>query len=119
MDFNFFLVQSSDATTQRFLDEWRQFYPIHPKPVNCDADMPPVVEVLVGGVKMKYPTGYVLATDMDDNSALNNNNISPPCPLGKPAAKLSSGKISNQYIYVYIIILISRSGVATVFAVSE
>lgn len=81
--------QSSDATTQRFLDEWRQFYPIHPKPGNCDADMPPVVEVLVGGVKMKYPTGYVLATDMDDPG--NNVLLSPPCPLGKPAAKLSSG----------------------------
>ncbi|XP_034943501.1 mediator of RNA polymerase II transcription subunit 13 isoform X3 [Chelonus insularis] len=48
----------------QFLDEWRHFYPINNN--NVEAGLPPLVEVLVGGVRMRYPSCYVLVTDMDE-----------------------------------------------------
>ncbi|XP_017781580.1 PREDICTED: mediator of RNA polymerase II transcription subunit 13 isoform X2 [Nicrophorus vespilloides] len=53
----------------RMLDEWSQFYPIEKG--NGESN---VVEVIVGGVKMRYPACYVLVTDMDDhdNSSIMN-----------------------------------------------
>lgn len=68
-------------TNMRLLEEWAQFYPMDK--VNCSTGEYNVVEVIVGGVKMRYPACYVLVTDMDDstnNCALNTgllpNNIS-------------------------------------------
>lgn len=63
-----------DVQTKRQLDEWRQFYPIDTKFSSCEIGgeevlLPPAVEVVVGGVKMRYPTCYVLVTDMDDPSS--------------------------------------------------
>ncbi|XP_043272113.1 mediator of RNA polymerase II transcription subunit 13 isoform X3 [Venturia canescens] len=48
----------------QLLDEWKHFYPING--TNMDNGLPPLVEVLVGGVRMRYPSCYVLVTDMDD-----------------------------------------------------
>jgi mediator of RNA polymerase II transcription subunit 13 len=63
--------KTMDVQTKRQLDEWRQFYPIDTKFSSCEAGgeevlLPLAVEVVVGGVKMRYPTCYVLVTDMDD-----------------------------------------------------
>jgi hypothetical protein len=62
--------KASDGYTRKIIEEWRQFYPINSKYLNREPGdgppLPPAVEVIVGGVKMRYPTCFVLATDMDD-----------------------------------------------------
>lgn len=62
--------KASDGYTRKLIEEWRQFYPINSKYLNRESGdgppLPPAVEVIVGGVKMRYPTCFVLATDMDD-----------------------------------------------------
>ncbi|CAB3370318.1 Hypothetical predicted protein [Cloeon dipterum] len=62
--------KTSDIHTRKLIDEWRQFYPINSKYLNRDPNdnqpLPLAVEVIVSGVKMRYPTCFVLATDMDD-----------------------------------------------------
>lgn len=57
-------LKPSEATT-RLLDDWSQFYPLDKTNSLTDSN---VVEVIVNGVKMPYPSCYVLVTDMDDNA---------------------------------------------------
>lgn len=59
----------SEPSTQKLLDEWKLFFPVETKALLTDSpesSLPAAVEVIVGGHKMRYPTGYVLVTDMDD-----------------------------------------------------
>ncbi|KAJ4439139.1 hypothetical protein ANN_15096 [Periplaneta americana] len=85
--------KTMDVQTKRQLDEWRQFYPIDTKFSSCDVggeevQLPPAVEVVVGGVKMRYPTCYVLVTDMDDPaSTVRQGAVSP---TGTAAAVMKS-----------------------------
>ena len=58
----------------QLLDEWKHFYPINGS--SMESGLPPLVEVLVGGVRMRYPSCYVLVTDMDDSSG--EMPLSPP-----------------------------------------
>ncbi|XP_046744733.1 mediator of RNA polymerase II transcription subunit 13-like isoform X2 [Diprion similis] len=58
----------------QLLEEWRHFYPING--ASTESGLPPLVEVLVGGVRMRYPSCYVLVTDMDDVPA--DAPLSPP-----------------------------------------
>ncbi|KAG8288494.1 Mediator of RNA polymerase II transcription subunit 13-like, partial [Homalodisca vitripennis] len=53
-----------DAQTQRLMDDWKHFYPTRDV-----ADLPSAVEVIVGGVKLRYPSCYVLVTDMDETTS--------------------------------------------------
>ncbi|KAJ1530725.1 hypothetical protein ONE63_005583 [Megalurothrips usitatus] len=56
-----------DQRTSGLLEDWKQFYPIDSRNSNCDdSSTPQAVEVIVGGVKMRYPSCYVLVTDADD-----------------------------------------------------
>lgn len=57
-------LKPSEATT-RLLEDWSQFYPLDKTNSLTDSN---VVEVIVNGVKMPYPSCYVLVTDMDDNA---------------------------------------------------
>ncbi|XP_046987073.1 mediator of RNA polymerase II transcription subunit 13 [Schistocerca americana] len=71
------VYKSTDVQVQRHLEDWRQFFPLGPKCSSRDGGgeesaLPPAVEVLVGGTKMRYPRCYVLVTDMDDPSAAPN-----------------------------------------------
>jgi mediator of RNA polymerase II transcription subunit 13 len=52
----------------QLLDEWRHFYPINS--VGLEPGLPALVEVLVGGVRMRYPSCYVLVTDMDESPVM-------------------------------------------------
>lgn len=56
--------KSPDATT-RLLEDWAQFYPLE-KGISGASDGN-IVEVIVGGVKLRYPSCYVFITDLDDN----------------------------------------------------
>jgi mediator of RNA polymerase II transcription subunit 13 len=86
----------NEPGTHKILEEWKQFYPVEaalkspmydttlpqgshssPHPTNSqnqipnmasNSAIPPVVEVLVGGVRMRYPACYVLVTELDDPS---------------------------------------------------
>lgn len=61
-------VGSLDAATQKALDGWCAFYPLTVTPDSPD-DLPIMVEVVTGGVKLRYPTKYVLVSDLDDFEA--------------------------------------------------
>uniref|UniRef100_A0A2Y9D1E0 Mediator of RNA polymerase II transcription subunit 13 n=1 Tax=Anopheles dirus TaxID=7168 RepID=A0A2Y9D1E0_9DIPT len=65
--------KASDPHTQKILDDWSAFYPISNKHGGGMSDgtdhVPPIVEILVGKVKMRYPSRYVLVADMDDWTA--------------------------------------------------
>lgn len=71
--------KTGDAT-MRLLEDWGQFYPLDKTYMSGDNS---VVEIIVGGVKMRYPSCYVLVTDMDDSvncvvSGMNNVTINGP-----------------------------------------
>ncbi|XP_052898918.1 mediator of RNA polymerase II transcription subunit 13 [Anopheles moucheti] len=78
--------KASDPHVQKMLDDWSAFYPISNKLSGMEDgsdNVPPMVEILVGKLKMRYPTKYVLVADMDDwtsandarsNSSSNSNN---------------------------------------------
>ncbi|XP_063359900.1 mediator of RNA polymerase II transcription subunit 13 [Cydia amplana] len=70
----------SDAPTGRLLDAWRQLYPLEQ---GCGA-----VEVVCGGVRMRYPLPYVLVTGMEPPPA------PPPAPplAAAAAAALTTPK---------------------------
>jgi mediator of RNA polymerase II transcription subunit 13 len=73
----------SPDLTSRLLEDWSHFYPLDKSSSLTESS---VVEVIVGGVKMKYPSCYVLVTDLDDNansSVLNGTGVSPPNGLVK------------------------------------
>lgn len=60
------------------MDDWSQFYPLDKTNSLTDSN---VVEVIVNGVKMPYPSCYVLVTDMDDNAnstVLYGMSVTPP-----------------------------------------
>ncbi|XP_022178746.1 mediator of RNA polymerase II transcription subunit 13-like isoform X4 [Myzus persicae] len=61
------VYKNMDAETSRMMDEWSHFYPVVNN--NGPNELSPAVEVLVGGVKMRYPSCYVLVTDLDDSTA--------------------------------------------------
>ncbi|KAH3888561.1 hypothetical protein DPMN_012599, partial [Dreissena polymorpha] len=57
--------RDTDQTTKKALEEWRQFYPVKGEE-GKDADtnkLPNLIEVVVAGVRMKYPSCYVLLVD--------------------------------------------------------
>lgn len=63
---------SLDVATQKALDDWCAFYPLT---VTADhpGELPVMVEVVTGGVKMRYPTKYVLVSDIDEFEAMTEN----------------------------------------------
>ncbi|XP_058465174.1 mediator of RNA polymerase II transcription subunit 13 isoform X2 [Malaya genurostris] len=82
--------KTSDPQTQKVLDDWSAFYPISNKNVNFSdsADtVPPIVEIMTGGIKMRYPSKYVLVTDIDDWSPppATNGSIQSPSNATKTA----------------------------------
>ncbi|KAJ8953884.1 hypothetical protein NQ318_019124 [Aromia moschata] len=70
----------SPEATARLLDDWSQFYPLDKSSSLTDSS---VVEVIVGGVKMRYPSCYVLVTDLDDNANMTILNGLPSSPPGE------------------------------------
>lgn len=60
----------------RILEDWGHFYPVEKfAPQESEyPGVPPAVEVIVAGVKMRYPSSYTLVTDMDDNANITTNN---------------------------------------------
>ncbi len=70
---------SSDHVTRKLMEEWRQYYPVEssgstagqtmrgPGPGGGDLfETEDMVEVIVGNVRTRYPSCYVLACDADD-----------------------------------------------------
>ncbi|XP_037905522.1 mediator of RNA polymerase II transcription subunit 13 isoform X2 [Hermetia illucens] len=69
--------KSSDPATDKLLRDWCCFYPLCNKE---NADLPQMVEIITGGVKMRYPSKYVLTTELDnvDCSPKEESKASPP-----------------------------------------
>ena len=67
--------KSADHSVAKLLKDWERFYPLdRNKYITRDTQgdfvsMPAAVEVLVAGVRFKYPTCYVLVTDLDVSAA--------------------------------------------------
>ena len=67
--------KSSDAHVAKLLQDWNRFYPLDRSRYTCQDNfgdvvtMAPAVEVIVAGVKMVYPSCYVLVTDLDSFSS--------------------------------------------------
>ncbi|XP_063769367.1 mediator of RNA polymerase II transcription subunit 13-like isoform X2 [Pseudophryne corroboree] len=66
--------KTSDPTTRKLLEEWRPFYPTvlsarkearEDQETLYDDDFPAAVEVIVGGVRMVYPSAFVLIAHSD------------------------------------------------------
>ncbi|XP_075069949.1 mediator of RNA polymerase II transcription subunit 13-like isoform X2 [Mixophyes fleayi] len=66
--------KTSDPTTRKLLEEWRPFYPTvlsarkearEDQEMLYDDDFPAAVEVIVGGVRMVYPSAFVLIAHSD------------------------------------------------------
>ncbi|XP_076275455.1 mediator complex subunit skuld isoform X2 [Rhynchophorus ferrugineus] len=78
----------SPESTAKFLDDWSHFYPLDKSSSLTDSS---VVEVIVGGVKMRYPSCYVLVTDLDDTcsqTVITNG--------GLPGSNASSNSITER-----------------------
>jgi hypothetical protein len=62
---------ASDASVTKLMKEWDHFYPLDRNRYFCQdghgglVEMPVAVEVMIAGVRMVYPTCYVLVTDID------------------------------------------------------
>ena len=75
------VTYKSQDVSQR-LNDWNTFYPLDRNRYACPDSsgdvitMPPAVEVIVAGVKMVYPTCYVLVTDFDASPHNYNQNAS-------------------------------------------
>ncbi len=63
--------KTSDANVGKLLQDWDRFYPLDRNRYFCQdsygdiVTMAPAVEVIVAGVKLIYPTCYVLVADID------------------------------------------------------
>ncbi|XP_052872329.1 mediator of RNA polymerase II transcription subunit 13 [Anopheles cruzii] len=91
--------KTSDPQTQKVLDDWSAFYPISNKSVSLSdsADsVPPIVEIMIGGVKMRYPSKYVLVTDMDDWSPPPANDDAAATTNEPSAAKAAAAVQGNN-----------------------
>ncbi|BES95592.1 Mediator of RNA polymerase II transcription subunit [Nesidiocoris tenuis] len=87
-----------DPHTLRLLEGWRHFYPID-KGLGESSDLPPFVEVLVGGHKMRYPSCYVLITDMDESTpGLFHNQLmhTPSQPIPPPKGVNRAGLLAER-----------------------
>ncbi|TRY70349.1 hypothetical protein TCAL_02438 [Tigriopus californicus] len=65
--------KATDSSASQLLKEWNRFYPLDRNRYFCQDQygdlvaMPPAIEVRVAGVRLVYPTCYVLVSDMDLN----------------------------------------------------
>ncbi|RZF40528.1 hypothetical protein LSTR_LSTR000407 [Laodelphax striatellus] len=84
--------KAMEPSTHRLLDEWHHFYPID---TLSHGDLPPVVEVVVGGVKMRYPSCYVLVTDLDESTT---NLIAAPASGIKSSCVPSTGGVTVSVV---------------------
>lgn len=95
----------SPDVTGRLLDDWGHFYPVERTIPSEDSNaLPPAVEIVVGGVKMRYPSCYVLVTDMDDNVNVPGNGLLGIAP-GHQKSSAGNGKwlcISNYHYMTYV-----------------
>ena len=75
-----------DPAVKRLLDEWKAFWPLYNNCYPCkdssgeQVKMPAGVEVVVSGVRLVYPTSYVLVTDIDNHlicEQSGNENVEP------------------------------------------
>ncbi|XP_007423606.2 mediator of RNA polymerase II transcription subunit 13-like [Python bivittatus] len=63
----------SDPATRKLIEEWQYFYPmvlkrkesVKEEELGYDDDFPVAVEVIVGGVRMVYPSAFVLISQND------------------------------------------------------
>uniref|UniRef100_T1IJV1 Mediator of RNA polymerase II transcription subunit 13 n=1 Tax=Strigamia maritima TaxID=126957 RepID=T1IJV1_STRMM len=89
-------------STQKLLDEWRQFYPIDPKfgardCLNERHYLPSLVEVVVGGVKMRYPSCYVIVVEGEDVQPTNSSSsLIMPLPSHHPTATKNTNVPPNS-----------------------
>jgi len=92
--------QDGDPAVTRLLEEWKAFWPLYNNCYTCrdnsgeQVDMPAGVEVVVSGVRLVYPTSYVLVTDIDNHllcEASGVDNVEPSPFTGSSHELISRG----------------------------
>lgn len=83
------VFKALDNQTHRLMEDWRHFYPTREP-----SDLPPAVEVIVGGVKLRYPSCYVLVTDLDETTA---------ALLSTPSASIKSSCLPSSGVTVSVV----------------
>lgn len=58
--------RETDQSASKIIEEWSQFYPLDKNDGTDVNKIPPLVEVIVAGVRMKYPSCYVLLCEIED-----------------------------------------------------
>lgn len=93
--------KSPDITT-RLLEDWGHFYPVEKvNPQDNDSPgLPPAVEAVVGGVKMRYPSCYVLVTDMDDSVNSSTNGLLGIAPGNQKSATGNSKFLKIKFAFL-------------------
>lgn len=101
--------KETDAATQNLLSEWHQFFPLPPRgssmtatqrgdttPPGEEEALPAAVEVLVGGVKLRYPSSYVFVVETDE--AVSRQEPAPAAsPASQPALAGGGPRIPGGY----------------------
>jgi len=89
-----------DPAVKRLLEEWKAFWPLYNNCYSCrdgsgeQLDMPAGVEVVVSGVRLVYPTSYVMVTDIDNHLLCENSgedNVEPSPFTGSSHELISRG----------------------------
>ncbi|XP_025089778.1 mediator of RNA polymerase II transcription subunit 13-like isoform X2 [Pomacea canaliculata] len=86
-----------DPNSRRVYQEWVQYYPLEMDDAKeFDPNrLPNLVEVLVAGVRMRYPSAYVLICESEDGSGRGSStnattdNLAPRCQGLNPSGQLS------------------------------
>ncbi|XP_044759811.1 mediator of RNA polymerase II transcription subunit 13 isoform X2 [Coccinella septempunctata] len=86
--------KSADSSA-RLLDEWSQFYPVDRSLGLSESS---VVEVVVGGVKMRYPSCYVLVTDIDDAPQTTPETPPPHVPTPTPGTDSNKNETNTPIL---------------------
>ena len=68
----------SDPGIDKILEEWKLFYPRRFSQDTGALRLPAAIEVVIGGVRMRYPSQFVLVYHGDDSLP-----TPPPSPLGE------------------------------------
>ncbi|XP_062591831.1 mediator of RNA polymerase II transcription subunit 13-like [Saccostrea cucullata] len=89
--------RDTDQSASKIMEEWSQFYPLDKNDGTDVSRVPPLVEVTVAGVRMKYPSCYVLLCEMEDaparapNPTVQRPGVAPGGLLTPPTSPAAAG----------------------------
>ncbi|KAG1662731.1 Mediator of RNA polymerase II transcription subunit 13 [Nymphon striatum] len=101
--------KESQQANMKLLEEWRQFYPLSNSNTDHNSSqsnfqennsLPPMVEVIFAGVKMRYPSSYVFVTEEDIQFNERCGNSNPEMPTMNSSLLVSAQTGMNSQLPV-------------------